>query len=161
VSNVKSDLLFALRRLGLLARGSYLAPFAPEWQALWRRLPDQYARTTLSRFFRYCSAQGVQPVLVTDEVAASFLTALETETLVKQPRVVHQNVARLWNRMRAQVPGWPTVELTVPGYAPFDPDALLGRLRSLAAPSGRAQAGAASCSATETRKQNSTRNVSF
>jgi hypothetical protein len=117
VSNVKSDLLFALRRLGLLARGSYLAPFAPEWQALWRRLPDRYARTTLSRFFRYCSAQGVQPVLVTDEVAASFLTPLETETLVKQPRVVHQNVARLWNRMRAQVPGWPTVELTVPRYA--------------------------------------------
>src|SRR5688572_1894647 len=72
VSNVKSDLLFALRHLGLLARGSYLAPLAPEWQALWRRLPDKYARTTLSRFFRYCSAQGVPPALATDEVAASF-----------------------------------------------------------------------------------------
>jgi hypothetical protein len=41
VSNVKSDLLFALRHLRLLARGSYLAPLAPEWQALWNRLPDK------------------------------------------------------------------------------------------------------------------------
>jgi integrase len=79
-------------------------------------LPDKYARTTLSRFFRYCSAQAVRPALVTDEVAASFLTALEAETLVKQPRVIHQNVARLWNRMRRNVAGWPDVTLTVPSY---------------------------------------------
>jgi hypothetical protein len=85
VSNVKSDLLFALRHLGLPAHGSYLAPLTPEWQALWGQLPDKYARTAQSRFFRYCSAQGVPPALVTDEVAASFLNALEAETLVKQP----------------------------------------------------------------------------
>jgi hypothetical protein len=117
VSNVKSELTFALRHLGLLARGSYLAPLTPEWQALWRRLPDKYARTTLARFFRFCSAQGVRPALVMDEFAASFLAALETETLVKQPRVVHQNALRAWNRMRREVPGWPAVALTVPRYA--------------------------------------------
>ena len=73
VSNVKSELLFALRHLGLLAGGSYLAPLTPEWQALWSRLPDKYARTALSRFFRYCSAQDVPAALVTDAVAAAFL----------------------------------------------------------------------------------------
>jgi hypothetical protein len=115
VSNVKCELTFALRHLGLLARGSYLAPLTPEWQALWGRLPDKYARTALSRFFRYCSAEGVPPTLVTDEVAAAFLAALEAETLIKQPRVVHQNAARVWNRMLR--PGWPAVALTVPRYA--------------------------------------------
>ena len=30
-SNLRSDLLFALRHLGLLARGSYLAPLTPDW----------------------------------------------------------------------------------------------------------------------------------
>jgi integrase len=117
VSNVKSEILFALRHLGLVAKGSYLAPMGTPWKALWEALPDKYARTALSRFFRYCSAQGGLPTEVTDEVTTKFLAALENETLVKDPKVTHQNFCRVWNRMGRVVPGWPAVVLEVPRYA--------------------------------------------
>jgi hypothetical protein len=117
LSNVKSEILFALRHLGLVEKGSYLAPLSFDWKALWEALPDKYARTALSRFFRYCSAQGIVPAKVTDEIATTFLTALKNETLVKHPRVTHQNLCRVWNRMARDVPGWPNVVLEVPRYA--------------------------------------------
>jgi hypothetical protein len=117
LSNVKSEILFALRHLGLVGRGSYLASMAPEWKLLWQGLPDKYARTSFSRFFGYCSAQGITPSDVTDEVTTRFRVALEDETLVKDPRVTHQNLCRVWNRMRRLVPGWPDAVLEVPRYA--------------------------------------------
>ena len=116
LSNVKSEILFALRHLGLVDKGSYLAPLSPNWNTLWEALPDKYARTALSRFFRYCSAQGIAPVNVTNDIATSFLTALREETLVKTPKVTHQNLCRVWNRMGRDVPGWPDVILDVPRY---------------------------------------------
>jgi hypothetical protein len=82
VSNVKSEILFGLRHLGLIARGTYLAAMAAEWAALWEALPDKYARTASSRFFRYCSAQGILPADVTDEVTTRFLAALKDETRI-------------------------------------------------------------------------------
>jgi integrase len=117
LSNVKSEILFALRHLGLVARGTYLASLAPEWKELWDALPDKYARTASSRFFRYCSAQGITPAQVTDQIATAFLTALRDETFVKDPKVTHQNLCRLWNRMSCVVPGWPDVVIKVPRYA--------------------------------------------
>jgi integrase len=117
VSNVKSEILFALRHLGLLGKGSYLAPMAPGWKVLWEALPHKYARTSFSRFFRYASAQGIMPPDVTDEVSTRFLAALKGETLVKHPKVTHQNFCRVWNRMRCVVAGWPDVVLEVPRYA--------------------------------------------
>ena len=117
LSTVKSDVLFALRHLGMTTRGTYLTPMTGEWGTLWERLPDKYARTVLSRFFRYCSARGVEPAAVDDFVATQFMQALTDETLVKDPRVNHQNLCRVWNRMRGLVPGWPNVMLTVARYA--------------------------------------------
>ena len=115
-STVKSDVLFALRHLGMPARGTYLAPMTGEWGTLWECLPDKYARTVFSRFFRYCSARGVESAAVNDFVATQFMRALTDETLVKDPRVNHQNLCRVWNCMRGLVPGWPDVTLTVPHY---------------------------------------------
>jgi integrase len=117
LANVKSEILFALRHLGLVAKGSYLASMTPEWKLLWQGLPDKYARTSFSRFFGYCSAQGIAPMEVTDEVTTRFLVALKEETLVKRPQVTHQNLCRVWNRIRCLVPGWPEVVLKVPRYA--------------------------------------------
>ncbi len=117
VSNVKSEILFALRHLGLIAKASYLAPMRSEWKALWEALPDKYARTAMSRFFRYCSAQGILPAEVTDQITGKFLVALKDETLVKDPKVTHQNLCRVWNRMGSVMPGWPDVVLAVPRYA--------------------------------------------
>ena len=117
LSTVKSDVLFALRRLAMPAPGTYLTPITGEWMTLWKALPDKYARTVFSRFFRYCSARGVPPAAVDDLVATQFMQALVDETLVKDPRVNHQNLCRIWNRMRGLVPGWPDATLSVPRYA--------------------------------------------
>ena len=117
LSTVKSDVLFALRRLDLTTPGTYLTPIAGEWETLWKSLPDKYARTVFSRFFRYCSARGVPPAAVNDVVATQFMQALTDETMVKDPRVNHQNLCRVWNRMRGLIPGWPDATLSVPRYA--------------------------------------------
>jgi len=116
-STVKSDVLFALRHLGLATQITYLAPITGEWATLWERLPNKYARTVFSRFFRYCSARGIEPAAVHDGVATQFLQALIDETFVEKPRVNHQNLCRVWNRMRGVVAGWPDVSLTLPRYA--------------------------------------------
>jgi hypothetical protein len=88
-----------------------------KWTALWRRLPNNYARTVFSRFFRYCSARGLAPGDVDDAVAREFHEALTEESFIRDPRVTHQNLCRVWNAMIGVVPGWPEVRLSVPRYA--------------------------------------------
>lgn len=117
LSTIKSDLLFALRHLGLAGAGTYLLAMSPQWEALWRRLPSKYAQTSMSRLFRYCSGCGVAPVELTDGVLEKFEATLRAETLIKDPRVTRQNACRVWNRLADTVPGWPEVRLTVPRYA--------------------------------------------
>lgn len=45
-----------------------------------------------------------------------FLVAMERETFVKRPKVVHGDAVRLWNRAAEQIDGWPDTRLTVPSY---------------------------------------------
>ena len=116
-STVKSEVKFAFKHLGLIGGSTYLHPITGPWGELWDVLPSKYAKTTFSRLFRYCSKHGIQPEAVTDKVLDDFRRALEVETFVKDPRVVHQNNARVWNQMRGKVVGWPDVVLTVPRYA--------------------------------------------
>jgi integrase len=116
-STVKSQVLFALRHLGVAGKGTYLAPMRGEWAELWTHLPDKYARTAFSRFFRYCSARGLGFGDVNDAVSQEFLEALTEESFIKDPRVVHQNLCRVWNSMIGVVPGWPRIRLSVPRYA--------------------------------------------
>jgi len=115
-STVKSQVLFALRHLGLVGKGTYLTPMVGEWAVLWPQLPDKYARTALSRFFRFCSARALEPGDVDDAVAQAFLEDL-TDKSFKDPRVTHQNLCRVWNSMMGVVSGWPEIKLSVPRYA--------------------------------------------
>jgi integrase len=116
-STVKSQVSFALRHLGFTGKGTYLTPMVGEWASLWNRLPDKYARTVLSRFFRYCSARHIIPADVTDIIADEFRQALVEESFVKNPRVNHQNLCRVWNSMIGVVDSWPEARLAVPRYA--------------------------------------------
>ena len=115
-ATVKSEVAFALRHLGLVGKGTYLTPMVGDWLVLWEHLPDKYARTNFSRFFRYCSALGIDPSDVTDSIAGQFRQALVDKSFVKDPRVNHQNLCRLWNRMIGVVPNWPERRLAVPCY---------------------------------------------
>ena len=91
---------------------------APIWrrcrrkrEALYDRLPTKYFQCALSRFLHFISAQGIRPDQVTDAVAQQFLAALERHSSIKDPRETHKNICRVWNKARAQVPGWPDVML--------------------------------------------------
>ena len=117
VQNVRSLVLRAMRTVGLTTKlAPYQSPMTKEWKALFDALPDRYAKTSLSRIMRYCSKQGILPDEVNDAVAADFLSALETESLVKHWKRDHQTVCRVWNRMADTMEGWPQSRLAVPRY---------------------------------------------
>ena len=120
IQNVRSLVLAAMREAGVSTKlAPYASPFSAEWQCLWDLLDgDTYAKTELSRFLRFCSAQGIAPGAVTDTVSAQFLAAIEAESLLVKPKTRHQSMCRVWNRMmetHAQA-GWPQVHLSVPRY---------------------------------------------
>ena len=120
VQNVRSLILGAMRHLKIntkLAPAS--AKLTAEWQMLYDILKgDTYRKSELSRFMRYCSNQGIAPGSVSDVVSDGYLSALEAESLIKNPRVRHQSTCRVWNQMveKHREAGWPQVTLNVPRY---------------------------------------------
>jgi integrase len=120
IQNVRSLVLAAMREAGVSTKlAPYASPFSAEWQCLWDLLDgDTYAKTELSRFLRFCSAQGIVPRAVNDTVSAQFLAAIEAESLLVKPKTRHQSMCRVWNRMMEThaCSGWPQVHLSVPRY---------------------------------------------
>ena len=118
IQNIKSDVLFALRRTGCIRNyRTYMTPLIAEWQHLWDIAECAGSlRRYLSRLMHFCSAQGILPEAVDDAVANRFLEALIDESFVKNPIKTHRDICKLWNRAVKEVPGWPITELTVPRY---------------------------------------------
>ncbi len=117
VQNVRSLLLRAMRTVGLTTNlASYQSAMSDVWQALFDGLSGRYERTALSRFMRYCSKQGILPGEVNDAVSATYLGALEQESLVKYPKRDHQTVCRVWNSLVGNHDDWPQTILIVPNY---------------------------------------------
>ena len=120
IQNVRSLLLSAFRIAGISTKlAPYMAKMSSGWQQLWDLMEgDRYARTELSRLFRYCSANGIVPSEMSDAISSDFLTALEAESLIKKPKVRHQSVCRVWNRLAGDhaASGWPQIELNIPKY---------------------------------------------
>lgn len=115
LDNLRSLLLLALRtaRAGVVSP-TRSRPLCPAWQALHSRLPDTAHRLGLSRFIGSCNAQGLAPETVDAATFAAFAEALETDSLVKKPAVVHRTTCQLWNSAGRVVPGWPALIAPVP-----------------------------------------------
>ena len=120
VQNIKSLILSAMRSQGLSTNlASYFIEMSHPWLDLWNVIEgEQYFRTEFSRFFRYCSKQGIAPDQINDQILADYLEALETESFVKTPKVRQQSIARLWNKCADlyQEQAWPQIKVTVPCY---------------------------------------------
>ncbi len=118
IRNIKSDVLFALRHTGIVGKSrQYRSPLSPEWQRLWDEAAwVGHLRRYVSRFVRHCSANGIRPGEIDDQISAEFKQALLDESLVKKPVKTHQNIIRTWNKLVDLVPTWPQVRLTVPRY---------------------------------------------
>lgn len=115
IRNIKSDVLFALKRTGCIGgTHTYMGPFSPAWQLLWDEAECAGGlRRYASRLMHYCSAQSIQPDQVSDCVAERFLEALVEESFVLDPVHSFKNILRTWNKLVERVPGWPQVTLTI------------------------------------------------
>jgi integrase len=111
--NVKSAVLSALQMtVSNNKRHAAFPEISDEFKALYEAIPDRMMSYKLSRFFRYCSSQGLTPSDVNDGVVAAFEAKLVAETLHKDPSAVSKGVVLTWNKMIDQVPGWPNRSLT-------------------------------------------------
>jgi integrase len=112
--NIRADFVFALTyarcRSGEAPRDP---PLSSGWESLLGSLKLCH-RIDMSRFARWCSAQGIDPDEVDDQTLASYDEALACGTLTKQPRCNVYRVVRTWNRVRLVIPTWPQRELHNP-----------------------------------------------
>jgi integrase len=95
--------------------GRYLAPLGPQWRKLWPLLPkDSALAVQLSRLFHYCTANGIQPEDLDDEVMRRFYDALRDESLVQDPYGIYRGAPKSWNNAITRFAGWPGTLLAVP-----------------------------------------------
>lgn len=107
-ANIKADVAFALRHLGVtsstLRNGKGLGP---AWQVLWASVEDEQTRWKLSRLFRFCSASNVEPDEVSDATIEELLRALIDESFVKDPEATIRQTIYAWNLAGKETEGWP------------------------------------------------------
>jgi integrase len=118
LANLRSNLLAALRGWGGAQSLAHLrGQLTPEWNALMAGIQDKRISDSLSRFSRFCSANGIAPTEVDDQVIDAFMTAVRDGTFARKPGEIHRRTTVLWNEAADTVPGWPARHLTVPSYA--------------------------------------------
>jgi integrase len=115
LANIRSGVLFCLRRYAPAPWHCALPEIGPDWEPLWDQL-DMYQRCQLSRFIRWCSASGRAPETLTDDDITTFRRDLEEESFVKTPNGVAQNVCRMWNKISGARPDLGLPLLTVPRF---------------------------------------------
>jgi integrase len=114
LANIKSDVMFCLRRYGATRRRTAMPPVGRAWQPIWQRL-DRYQSWALSRFVRWCSASGRIPQSITDSDITQFYQAI-AESFKTNPARLTQAVCRTWNKLRVATPEFDLPALTVPRY---------------------------------------------
>jgi integrase len=117
IANIKSDLLFSLKKYKSGKSRTYMVAFTTAWQLLWDMevAPKSiYDRRSASRFMHLCSAQGIDPDDVDDTVAEMLLQSLLDESLVTDPRGRWKKILYSWNKLVDRVPEWPQRKLTIP-----------------------------------------------
>ena len=111
-ANVKSAVIAAIKRAGVTnKRVDAFLNMSKAFQELYDAVPDRLLGYKLSRFFRHCSKQGLEPKDVTDSTVSEFENDLIKETLHKEPSKVAREAVLTWNKMKSVVPGWPDITL--------------------------------------------------
>lgn len=111
LDNVKSALRSLLKRYGVVPYRSW--PSGGVWRDLRALIPEKISTVRLSRFMSDCSACGIEPTAVNDEIVSHYAERAEA-LFVKN---VHQRVREAcitWNKLADTVTGWPKQRLVVP-----------------------------------------------
>ena len=112
-ANVKSAVIAAIKLARVTNKRVHAFPNMSEaFQELYDAVPNRLLGYKLSRFFRHCSKQGLEPREVTDSTVSEFEDDLISETLHKEPSKVAREAVLTWNKMKSVVPGWPDITLT-------------------------------------------------
>jgi integrase len=116
LTNLRSDVLAAIlaSRIRPVKRPHMRTTLTQPWLDLWAVTPDRHIRIGLSRFFRFCSRNGIVPTQVGDDTVTAFLDDLSQNTLARRIAFLKRRVPVLWNRGCDSVGGWPEHRLTVP-----------------------------------------------
>ena len=109
-SNTKSALLWLAREKAVPEHG---APLTVEWEARRVAAKDGVARSRLSSFMRYCSANDISPAEV-DDVAVDRFVGYRARCGKPADDAFRRLLARAWNANIAIIPGWPTQRLVEP-----------------------------------------------
>jgi integrase len=107
-----------LARAGLalvqpMSPGRHQIELIPSWRALLKQLKAKSTKIAVSRFLRYCSAQGIEPEAVTESTFAAFRKHLD-DTLLKDPEAVYASTVRGWKAAQAAVEKWPRLAVDIP-----------------------------------------------
>jgi integrase len=116
-ANTRSRLRKALDLTGVtVMAGRSVGLLAPAWQSLRDQIADPAMRTALSRFFGYCTANGIDPGDVTAGTFETFYSSIELQSLRARHKTAFRNTCKAWNEARRSVPGWPDIEAEIPDH---------------------------------------------
>lgn len=116
--NLRCLSLDALHRVGLPAlQNRAHVSLSLGWDALRDRLPHVGFRAGLSRFMGWCSAAGIEPERVTQEVFDSYAAALRDGSIRVDPKQAFRTTCILWNRAASEIAGWPALPVPVPSHS--------------------------------------------
>ena len=68
-----------------------MATLAPDWQALYDKLPTCRLRLGLSGFLRYCSATGIDPRSVSNATVEAFIAYVKEVQFTVKPNDLHKH----------------------------------------------------------------------
>jgi hypothetical protein len=110
-SNTKSALLWLAREKGVPKHG---VPLTVEWEKLRVAVKDGVARSRLSSFMRYCSANNIPPAEV-NEAAVDRFVSYRMRCSKPAGEAFRRLLARAWNANVGTVPSWAAQRLELCG----------------------------------------------
>ena len=116
LSNIRSDLLAAVRASGLQPVLASKAGLSPPWADLLARLPGKRARIGLSRLARYASVAGLSPGEVDGTAIERFIAEIRRGSLHHNPNALHRKTATIWNEVAIALPTLGLRPITRPSF---------------------------------------------
>ena len=111
--NVRSRLRTALGLVQPVSPGRNTNTLTPAWEKLLRQLATRRLRISVSRFARWCSANGNEPDAVIETNFPEFRDHLDG-ALLKHSDRSFAALVRAWRIAQNTVEGWPTVTFALP-----------------------------------------------